>query len=116
MATFAANESPIALLMIDADHFKTTTPTVIRAVTPRRPIAARIAKQRAARNGPCARYGGEEFAVLLPGETREGVYDAEEICASVVATCAATGAARRFPTVSVGVASMTPCSGWHHRT
>jgi diguanylate cyclase (GGDEF)-like protein len=61
----------------------------------------------------CARYGGEEFAVLLPGETVEGAFRiAEEIRSSVLSLRAQQqGRSDMSPTVSVGVAAMTPQAG-----
>ena len=76
-------------------------------------IAACIASGAKRASDLCARYGGEEFAVLLPGETVEGAFRiAEEIRASVLSLRAQQqGRPDMAPTVSVGVAAMTPQAG-----
>jgi diguanylate cyclase (GGDEF)-like protein len=78
----AAAKSPIAVLMIDIDHFKTINDTlghqagdeVLRVVSARlraglRPLDA------------IGRYGGEEFLAVLPQTNIEGAHQAaERIC------------------------------------
>lgn len=108
-------KTPIALLMIDADHFKAFNDahghqTGDGALAS---IAACIASGAKRATDLCARYGGEEFAVLLPGETVEGAFRiAEEIRASVLALRAQQeGRPDMSPTISAGVAAMTPQAG-----
>lgn len=108
-------KTPIALLMIDADHFKAFNDAhghqagdgVLAS------IAACIATGAKRATDLCARYGGEEFAVLLPGESVEGAFRiAEEIRASVLALRAQQqGRPDMSPTISAGVAAMTPQAG-----
>jgi diguanylate cyclase (GGDEF)-like protein len=108
-------KGPIALLMIDADHFKAYNDAHGHQAGDAAlgSIAACIASSARRATDFCARYGGEEFAVLLPGETVEGaLLMAEEIRASVLSLRAQQqGRADISPTVSVGVASMTPQPG-----
>lgn len=108
-------KTSIALLMIDADHFKAYNDAnghqagdaVLGS------IAACIASSAKRATDLCARYGGEEFAVLLPGETTEGAFRiAEEIRASVLSLRAEQqGRPDMSPTISVGVAAMIPQAG-----
>ncbi len=108
-------KTPIALLMIDADHFKAYNDAHGHQAGDAAlgSIAACIASSARRATDLCARYGGEEFAVLLPGETVEGAMRiAEEIRASVLSLRAQQqGRPDVSPTVSVGVASMTPQPG-----
>jgi diguanylate cyclase (GGDEF)-like protein len=108
-------KTPIALLIIDADHFKAFNDAHGHqagdaALTS---IAACIASGAKRATDLCARYGGEEFAVLLPGETVEGAFRiAEEIRASILALRAQQqGHPDMSPTISAGVAAMTPQAG-----
>ncbi|WMT71952.1 diguanylate cyclase [Bradyrhizobium sp. Ash2021] len=105
----------IALLMIDADNFKAYNDAHGHQAgdTALGSIAACIAGSARRASDLCARYGGEEFAVLLPGETVEGAFRiAEEIRASVLSLRAQQqGRLDVSPTVSVGVAAMTPQAG-----
>lgn len=107
--------TPVALLMIDADDFKAYNDAHGHQAgdAALASIAACIAAGARRASDLCARYGGEEFAVLLPGETIEGAMRiAEEIRASVLSLRAQQqGRADITPTVSVGVAAMTPQAG-----
>jgi diguanylate cyclase (GGDEF)-like protein len=70
-------KSPMALFMIDVDHFKKINDTyghpagdaVLRGI-------AAIIRQAADPTGTAARYGGEEFAVILPKTDRAAAHDA----------------------------------------
>ena len=105
---------PLALLMIDADHFKSYNDTFGHQAGDQVLIGVAICISDSVRRaGDCAaRYGGEEFAVLLPGlSSIEALGVAETIRLKVqqwsdepVVT-----------TVSIGVASLTPTAAmeWH---
>jgi diguanylate cyclase (GGDEF)-like protein len=104
--------TPLALLLIDADHFKAFNDTF--GHQPGDHALAAIAScidSSVRRSGDCAaRYGGEEFAVLLPGMS------ADE--ALVIAESIRTGVERLRPepitlTVSIGLASLTPTPAMH---
>jgi diguanylate cyclase (GGDEF)-like protein len=108
----ARSGTPLALLLIDADHFKVFNDTF--GHQPGDHALAAIAScidSAVRRAGDCAaRYGGEEFAVLLPGRS------ADEALA--VAESIRTGVERLRPepvtlTVSVGVVSLTPTAAMH---
>ena len=98
---------PIALLMIDADHFKSYNDTFGHQAGDQ--VLAGIAiciSDSVRRAGDCtARYGGEEFAVLLPGlSSAEALGVAETIRLKVQEWSDKP----MVITVSVGVASLTP--------
>lgn len=103
--------APIALLMIDADHFKAYNDrhghqagdAALAA------IAGCISRATARASDLAARYGGEEFAVLLPGVNAEGAFELAEKIRNALA--AARDAQRDrpdvYPTVSVGLSCLT---------
>ena len=63
------SKTPLALLMIDADHFKAYNDTFGHQAGDQVLVGIAICISDSVRRaGDCAaRYGGEEFAVLLPG-------------------------------------------------
>jgi diguanylate cyclase (GGDEF)-like protein len=98
---------PLALLMIDADHFKSYNDTFGHQAGDQMLVGIAICISDAVRRaGDCAaRYGGEEFAVLLPGfSAAAAVAVAETIRLKVQQW--SDGPA--VTTVSVGIASMAP--------
>jgi diguanylate cyclase (GGDEF)-like protein len=104
----ARHATPIALLMIDADHFKSYNDTYGHQAGDQVLVGIAICITDAIRRaGDCnARYGGEEFAVLLPGlSAMEAMGVAETIRLKVQQWCDGP------TTVSVGVASMAPVPG-----
>jgi diguanylate cyclase (GGDEF)-like protein len=109
--------APLALAIIDIDHFKKindryghlTGDEVLRAVT-----GAIRAAHRA--SDVCGRFGGEEFVLLLPDATEvEASRVAERLRAGVAALRVPAGdepgAGLAAVTVSVGVAVLTPDCG-----
>src|ERR1700728_3200972 len=98
---------PLALLMIDADHFKTYNDTFGHQAGDEVLVGIAICITEAVRRaGDCvARYGGEEFAVLLTGlSSLEALSVAETIRLKVEQWCGETATT----TVSIGVASLVP--------
>jgi diguanylate cyclase (GGDEF)-like protein len=104
----------VAMLLIDIDHFKKyndefghqTGDIVLAAIA--RDIAAHT--QRAA--DIAARFGGEEFAVLLPGVSAQEAFDhAERIRTGVLALPMPKDGPSVSPTVSIGVATVSPRAG-----
>ncbi len=103
----ARHKMPVALLMIDADHFKSYNDTFGHQAGDQMLVGIAICISDSVRRaGDCAaRYGGEEFAVLLPGlSPTEAVVVAETIRLKVQQWSDGPTAT----TVSIGVASLTP--------
>ena len=97
-------KTPLALLMIDADHFKVYNDTFGHQAGDEVLIGIAICISDSVRRaGDCAaRYGGEEFAVLLPAfSAAEALEVAETIRLKVQQWSEHTS-------VSIGVASLTP--------
>jgi diguanylate cyclase (GGDEF)-like protein len=98
---------PLAVLMIDADHFKSYNDTFGHQAGDQVLIGIAICISDSVRRaGDCAaRYGGEEFAVLLPGlSPADAVGIAEKIRFKVQQWSEGSP----VMTVSIGVASLTP--------
>jgi diguanylate cyclase (GGDEF)-like protein len=105
----ARNKTPLALLMIDADHFKAYNDTFGHQAGDEVLIGIAICITEAVRRaGDCAaRYGGEEFAVLLPGlSSLEALGVAETIRFNVLKWSGDPP----ITSVSIGIASLTPDS------
>ena len=95
---------PLALLMIDADHFKAYNDTFGHQAGDQMLVGIAICISDSVRRaGDCAaRYGGEEFAVLLPAcSAADALRVAETIRLKVREWSEDT-------TVSIGIASLTP--------
>ncbi|MEA2831651.1 MAG: hypothetical protein QOF22_2399, partial [Bradyrhizobium sp.] len=100
-------KTPLALLMIDADHFKSYNDTFGHQAGDQMLVGIAICISDSVRRaGDCtARYGGEEFAVLLPGlSSAEALGVAETIRLKVEQWSDGP----TVTTVSIGVASLTP--------
>ena len=100
----------LALLMIDADHFKAYNDRFGHQAGDQALCAVAAGIIRASRRvGDCAaRYGGEEFALLLPGlSLLESLQIAETIRKEIGRW---NGGCAQL-SVSIGVASMTPGGG-----
>jgi diguanylate cyclase (GGDEF)-like protein len=98
--------SPLALLLVDVDHFKRVNDShghligdeVLRA------LAAGL-RQQVRESDVVGRFGGEEFTVLLPGTDAAGARSiAERLRASAGRLSVAAAGARIQVTVSIGVA------------
>lgn len=109
MAQSVASSEPLALLLIDIDHFKAFNDTfghltgdqVLRLV-------AIALKQNVKGQDIAARYGGEEFAIILPGTTlRSALTVADHVRRAVMTKelmKRSTGEHLGRVTVSIGVA------------
>ena len=101
----------IAVLMIDADHFKSVNDRFGHAAGDEVLKAIALAGAKALGEGEVfARYGGEEFAVLARGTTLEAATDlAERMRASIGELRVEVGAGAIGVTVSIGVALLSEC-------
>jgi diguanylate cyclase (GGDEF)-like protein len=106
----ARNQTPIALLMIDADHFKAYNDSFGHQAGDQVLVSIAICISDSVRRaGDCAaRYGGEEFAVLLPGLA---AMDALRVAETIRLKVEGSSDGRTITTVSIGVASLTPVAG-----
>ena len=103
----ARQNTPLALMMIDADHFKAYNDTWGHQAGDQVLVGIAICISDSVRRaGDCAsRYGGEEFAVLMPGlSPAEALAVAETIRLKVELWSEEP----QVTTVSVGVASLMP--------
>lgn len=107
------DQSPLGLIMIDIDHFKTLNDRAGHQAGDE--ALCRVADelkgviQRAA--DLVARYGGEEFVILLPGTGREACVALAEQMRQVVQQIALTHPAlvdRQALTISAGCAALVP--------
>jgi diguanylate cyclase (GGDEF)-like protein len=101
------HKTPLALLMIDADHFKSYNDRFGHQAGDQMLVGIAICiSDSTRRSGDCAaRYGGEEFAVLLPGlSPAEAIGVAETIRLKVPQWSDGP----TVTTVSIGIASLTP--------
>src|SRR5271166_6443512 len=98
--------TPLALLLVDVDHFKRVNDhhghligdEVLRAL-------ATGLRQQVRESDVVGRFGGEEFTVLLPGTDDAGAYGiAERLRASATRLSVSAADARIQVTVSIGVA------------
>jgi diguanylate cyclase (GGDEF)-like protein len=112
--TALRNRSPLALLMIDADHFKHYNDRYGHLCGDEvlRMIATTVA-ERVRACDLAARYGGEEFAVILPdADVQSALAVAERIRGAIAgAEQEHIGTAAGIVTVSVGVYSLCPAQG-----
>jgi diguanylate cyclase (GGDEF)-like protein len=100
---------PLALLMIDADHFKAYNDTFGHQAGDQVLVGVAICISDSVRRAAdcAARYGGEEFAVLLPGlSPTEALAVAETIRLKVELWSDEP----QGTTVSIGVASLSPAA------
>lgn len=103
------SSTPVSLLMIDADHFKSYNDTFGHQAGDQVLVGIAICiSDSVQRAGDCAaRYGGEEFAVLLPSTAEaDALKVAETIRLKVL-----SWSGEQCRTVSIGIASVTPRAG-----
>ncbi len=100
---------PIALLMIDADHFKSYNDTFGHQAGDQMLVGIAICISDSVRRaGDCtARYGGEEFAVLLPGLS---AVEALGVAETIRLKVQQWSDGPTVTTVSIGIASLTPAA------
>jgi len=103
-------KTPIALVMIDADHFKAYNDTFGHQAGDQVLVGIAICiSDSVSRAGDCAaRYGGEEFAVLLPNTSPT---DAFKVAEAIRTKVQGWSDEQVILTVSCGVASLIPTAG-----
>lgn len=103
-------KTPVALLMIDADHFKAYNDTFGHQAGDQVLVGIAICiSDSVSRAGDCAaRYGGEEFAVLLPGTS---VTDAFKVAEAIRLKVQGWSDDQATTTISCGIASLVPTAG-----
>ncbi|OKO77942.1 diguanylate cyclase [Bradyrhizobium sp. NAS80.1] len=103
-------KAPVALLMIDADHFKAYNDTFGHQAGDQVLVGIAICiSDSVRRSGDCAaRYGGEEFAVLLPNISAT---DAFKIAETIRGKVQGWSDEQATSTVSCGIASLVPTAG-----
>jgi diguanylate cyclase (GGDEF)-like protein len=110
---------PLALLMLDVDHFKAYNDHYGHPAGDDclRQVAQCLKASMQRRTDMVARYGGEEFAALLPETDTPGAHEvAAGIHAQLRALALPHAASQTAPlvTVSIGIGTFGPRSqGWH---
>ena len=104
------NGIPLALLMIDVDHFKQINDLYGHPIGDKVLLEiATLLGERLRKQDTLARYGGEEFCVLLPGTDETGAFSiAENLRRTISATSFNASAAAISTTISIGVSVRAP--------
>ncbi|OQW76052.1 MAG: hypothetical protein BVN35_07025 [Proteobacteria bacterium ST_bin11] len=98
--------NPLALIIVDADHFKSINDTFGHQVGDSYlKQLAEILKSNSRKTDLVARFGGEEFVLILPAtEAENAVYFAEKLREALESASWSD----RALTVSMGIASLSP--------
>ena len=102
---------PLALLMIDIDHFKLLNDRLGHQTGDERlrEVASALRSHAARTTDLVARYGGEEFVAILPGASASAAFDqAEKMRIGVEQLDLASPSPLGRVTVSIGVAWLAP--------
>ncbi|MFZ5609034.1 MAG: diguanylate cyclase [Pseudomonadota bacterium] len=102
------NATPLALLLMDVDHFKSINDTHGHDVGDQAlMLFASTASRALPANAVLGRVGGEEFAVLLPeADMHRGAGIAEDVRARVAATSLSLGHDALGFTISIGLTAL----------
>lgn len=106
IAESRAHGTPLALILLDVDHFKTVNDIHghLAGDDLLRSVGAAI-QQRLRCTDVACRFGGDEFAVLLPRtDGPEALELAEHLRCAIVQSCSGGTGARPSAAVSIGVA------------
>ena len=105
LAMLQADESPVALMVLDIDHFKGINDRYGHTAGDRALQALATLMSEGSRSGDTlARSGGEEFVILMPGASLAAAVSAAERLRQRLAAQPAPGAISSPITASVGVA------------
>ncbi len=103
---------PLALIMIDVDHFKRYNDTYGHPAGDHclRAVAQALCKVLRRQGDLAARYGGEEFVILLPDTPEEGAFEVARHANEAVRALAIchSGSKTGILTISAGVAMAEP--------
>lgn len=107
------NQRPLALMMIDVDHFKRYNDHYghIQGDECLKRVAHTLAAMASRADELVARYGGEEFAVLLPETSAvQALQMAQKMCAALrsLGIEHADSPSAKHVTISIGVACIQP--------
>lgn len=105
------NREPVALILLDIDHFKRFNDTYGHLVGDDclRIVAQAVHENATRASDTVARYGGEEFCVLLPDTDLPGALAVAERIREAVEKLRFRVAGKRVPvTISLGVTSQMP--------
>lgn len=107
LGNHARNDEPVAVIMVDIDHFKQVNDRHGHIAGDRALAAAAEALRQCLRaSDRIGRYGGEEFLIVLPGATPEAAREIAERCRLAVgAAIINAGDVRLDLTASLGVSS-----------
>lgn len=113
----AREQQPLALLIVDIDHFKAFNDTRGHAAGDEclKTVACTLRDHCSRPGDLVCRWGGEEFAIVLPGNDRQGAAHVARELVEVVAALRLdhgnSGAASHV-TISVGAASVMPAGAF----
>lgn len=122
LSSAALQAQPVAVLVLDIDHFKRCNDTHGHLVGDQViQLVAEVLQSQCRSHDIVARYGGEEFVVVLPNTLSENACRvADRMCKAVRTTILTLpdGAALQV-TVSIGIHATTPAPGnqpepWEH--
>ncbi len=109
MTRYGRNRTPISMLAIDLDHFKSINDRYGHAVGDAvLQLFAKVVGQTMRATDIVGRIGGEEFVVLLPSTIAEAAIAAERVRAAFAATGFVRNGQHVATTVSIGIASGSP--------
>lgn len=112
----ARSQQPVAMLLMDVDHFKHYNDTYGHPAGDAclQAVAHALQALAQAEQGTAGRLGGEEFGLLLPGRTPEAaLVVGEQLCEAVRQKALPHSASEAAPyvSVSIGVAVSWPAAG-----
>ncbi len=112
LASGAQPPGPVAVIMLDIDHFKQINDRLGHLAGDRVLVAVAEALNRHVRAGDlCGRYGGEEFVIGLRGVDEAAARDRAETLLQAIGHLSPEGLRERALSASLGVAVAMPSSG-----